>query len=104
MLSLEDTLWTDMVTYEDPDPLFANPIPSPEDLADWTLEWDAASTFPCVRMRLGNTNDPHEGGEPYYMLWYPERFPTISGSAGTCGHRASRGCGWISSPGLETRR
>jgi len=48
---------------------------TPDDVADWTLEGNAAITFPRERMRMENVDDPEEVDEPHYVHWCPERFP-----------------------------
>lgn len=63
-----------MPAYESTDLLYENPLASPEDIADWTLEGNAAITFPRCRMRMENTDDPDEVDEPHYVHWCPERF------------------------------
>jgi len=64
-----------MPTYERTDLLYENPLASPDDIAEWTLEGNAAITFPRGRMRMENTDDPGEVAEPHYVHWCPERFP-----------------------------
>jgi len=64
-----------MVTYENVDLLYENSLESPGSIAEWTLEGNAATTFPRGRMRLENVDDPAHVDEPHYVLWCPERFP-----------------------------
>lgn len=64
-----------MATYEESELLYENPLSSPDDVEDWTLEGNAAITFPRGRMRMENTDDPEEVDEPHYVHWCPEKFP-----------------------------
>jgi len=64
-----------MASYGETDLLYANPLASADDVADWSLEGDAAVTFPRERMRLENVDDPEAVDEPHYVYWCPERFP-----------------------------
>jgi len=64
-----------MSTFEETELLYRNPLSSPEDIAEWTLEGNAAITFPRGRMRMENTDDPNGVDEPHYVHWCPERFP-----------------------------
>jgi hypothetical protein len=64
-----------MSEHERTEVLYENPLSSPEDVADWTLEGNAAITFPRGRMRIENVDDPDEVDEPHYVHWCPRRFP-----------------------------
>jgi len=64
-----------MPIFEETEPLYQNPLSSPEDVAEWTLEGNAAITFPRERMRMENIDDPDQVDEPHYVHWCPERFP-----------------------------
>jgi hypothetical protein len=64
-----------MSEHERTEVLYENPLSSPEDVADWTLEGNAAITFPRGRMRMENVDDPDEVDEPHYVHWCPRRFP-----------------------------
>ncbi|WFB36125.1 DUF1961 family protein [Kiritimatiellota bacterium B12222] len=60
--------WIDELIYE-------NPLCSPEDLAGFQMEGEAASSFPRNRWRLEGTRDPGEGQAANLVVWCPEEFP-----------------------------
>ena len=64
-----------MSTYESTECLYENPLASPDDVTEWSMEGNAATTFPRGRMRLENTDAPSAIDEPHYVFWCPERFP-----------------------------
>jgi hypothetical protein len=57
--------------------LYENPLASPEDVADWRCEGDAAITFPRGRMRLENAHDrdKERGLHANFVLWCDGSFP-----------------------------
>jgi hypothetical protein len=55
--------------------LYENPLSRPDDVADWTVEGNAALTFPQDRLRMDSRDDPDEVDEPHFVHWCPERFP-----------------------------
>lgn len=55
--------------------LYENPLASPRDLEGFTLEGDAAVTFPLGRMRMENVRDPAEGQAANFVHWCPQIFP-----------------------------
>lgn len=64
-----------MSSYETTELLYENPLAASDDILEWTLEGNAAITFPKGRMRMENTDDPEEVDQPHYVHWCPERFP-----------------------------
>ena len=55
--------------------IYANPLATPDDVADFRLEGDAAISFPQGRMRMENTRDPADGQKANFVLWCPAEFP-----------------------------
>ena len=55
--------------------IYENPLSSPQDLQNFTLEGRANITFPEGRLRLENAEDPSAGQRANYVLWCREVFP-----------------------------
>lgn len=55
--------------------IYSNPLDSPEAIADFRLEGQAACSFPLGRLRMENAADPKEGQKSNFVLWCPESFP-----------------------------
>ncbi|AYY14890.1 DUF1961 family protein [Actinobacteria bacterium YIM 96077] len=55
--------------------IYANPLSSEADVADFRLEGSAHVTFPHGRMRLANVLDPAEGQRANFVLWCPHDLP-----------------------------
>jgi hypothetical protein len=64
-----------MPDFERAELLYENPLESSADVEDWTLEGNAAITFPRDRMRMENVEDPAEVAQPHYVHWCAEEFP-----------------------------
>jgi len=57
--------------------LYANPLASETDVADWVREGQPVTRFKEGRMYLSNGMDPSEGQAANYLFWAP---PVVSGS------------------------
>ena len=55
--------------------VYANPLASEADVADFTLEGQAAIGFPEGRLRLENAVDPSEGDLANFVLWGDAELP-----------------------------
>ena len=55
--------------------IYANPLATPGDVAEFRLEGDAAISFPQGRMRMENTRDPAQGQKANFVYWCPIEFP-----------------------------
>lgn len=55
--------------------IYENPLASPDDVAGFQLEGQAAVSFPLGRMRMENRLDPIEGQKANFVYWCPEEFP-----------------------------
>lgn len=51
--------------------LYRSALSGPEDLADWTLEGPAVTSFPGGRLRLESAADPAEGQAANFVAWLP---------------------------------
>ncbi|MBW4082458.1 DUF1961 family protein [Paenibacillus sp. S150] len=56
-------------------PIYHNPLASPEDMAGSRLEGEGALTFPARRLRMESTLDSAEGQKANIVLWLPGSFP-----------------------------
>lgn len=57
------------------EPIYENPLRSPEDIAAFVLEGQASVTFPNGRMRLANALDESLGQQANFVLWCDHEFP-----------------------------
>jgi len=55
--------------------VYANPLKSEADVADFTMEGDASVSFPEGRMRLSALRDAAEGQASNFVFWCREVFP-----------------------------
>jgi hypothetical protein len=55
--------------------LYENSLASPEDIAGWRLEGQAAVSFPAGRMRLASVIPKEQGQKANYVFWCPVEFP-----------------------------
>ena len=63
--------------YKTGDVIYANPLATKEDVADFRLEGDACITFPreCMRLEQAYERDPEKKLHANFVLWCPKDFP-----------------------------
>jgi len=63
------------VSFELGEVLYANPLSSPADIAEFRVEGDAALTFPRGCLRMENSRPPEKGRHANFIFWCTRDFP-----------------------------